>query len=362
MNRCSSVCLARRWWRRSLRAIVGSHYIPSTFGGSWKITQYALRCPVRSVATSKDDEFVFDPTLSVQRDAAVKTAKESLDNILQGLVPSRASEEARQKVRAYLQQHPIDTLITQPRVQITHLEDKESGTESKISLSPCDLSEALQQAQERGMNLVQMGTRGDVAYCRIRNEMPRVQALISAELEALSEQEAQQSERGDGRGAAKSEGKMRELIDHAFRDAVDAHFVGWRSKKIVEDIKKRHPVKLTIKEFQSPEAAIGKLREMCLAMQRHAEELVVYHHFTSIVANDREASITFAPSLPRPQSDAWKHIKYPGEKEWASALKRMEEACRKSGRYGTYAKSNKPKMRSLGQTAFRVDKYGRKID
>lgn len=304
---------------------------------------------------------MFDPTLSVQRDAAVSTAKKSLDGLLRDVLPPNAPAAAIEKARAYLQQHPMDTLIIQPKVQITHIEDPDSGVETKMSLSPCELSEALQHAKERSMNLVQMGARGDIAYCRIRHETTRILALVSAELEAAREEAKQEKMggRGDGEHA---KNKTRELVDHSFRDVVDAHYVGWKSKKIVEDIKKRHPVKLTIKQFQSPTAAISKMREMCQAMQRYAEENVVYHHFTSIVANDREVSVTFAPSLPSAKGNAWKHIKYPGEKEWTHAIQRMDEACRKSGRYGTYAKNNVLKPRSLGRTFFRVDKYGRKTE
>ncbi|KAG8344869.1 hypothetical protein TRVL_04301 [Trypanosoma vivax] len=317
-----------------------------------------------SKGKEEEEEYVFDPTLSVQRDAAISTARKNLEGIVSDFVPQQAPDSARQKVRAYLQQHPIDSLITQPKVHITHVEDPESGVETKVSLSPCDLAEALQQAKERGVNLVQMGSRGDTAYCRLRQESGRIRGLITAELEAISsESESQQQSRDHAAGrGGKGDLKVRELVDHVFRDVADAHFVGWRSKRIVDDIRKLHPVKLTIKEFQSPEAAISKLREMCQAMQRYAEEKTVYHHFTSIVANDREASVTFAPAVPTGKGDSWRHIKYPGEKEWSSALKRMEEACKKSGRYGSYTKGNKLKMRSLGQTLYRVDKYGRRIE
>ncbi|AAZ12173.1 uncharacterized protein TEOVI_000684900 [Trypanosoma equiperdum] len=359
MQRCGT-SLSRLCFRRLLRTPLLVYSIPPIRDVPSGIAHCPLSCSMRMVTSSNDDEFVFDPTLSIQKDAAIHTAKKSFETIVLEYVPAHAPEEARQKVKSYLTQHPIDILITQPKVQITHLEDAESGAETKVSLSPCDLPEALQQARERGMNLVQMGARGDVAYCRIRRESARILSLIHTELEALREQEEKQQ--GKGRGGVQAAAKMGELIDHTFRDAVDAHFVGWRSKKIVEDIRRRHPVKLTIKEFQSPECAIGKLREMCQAMQHYAQEKVIYHHFTSIVANDREASITFAPALPMAKSDSWKHIKYPGEKEWTNALRRMEDACRKSGRYGTYAKSNKLKLRSLGQTSYRVDKYGRKMD
>ncbi|KAF5222286.1 hypothetical protein ECC02_004567 [Trypanosoma cruzi] len=362
------VCSATSCWRRSARLPLPLFFSPLNLQvalfTSWNLQARYFSTKAgggREGTNSSEDDYVFDPTLSVQKDAAIHVAKKSLDAIVRDLLPENAPDAATQKVRAYLQQHPMDTLITQPRVHITHVEDPESGRETKMSLSPCDLSEALEQAQEREMNLVQMGTRGDVAYCRIRREIPRILGLVGPELEALREEEKQEESSHRG-GSDQAGGKIRELVDHSFRDVVDAHFVGWKSKKIVEDIKKRHPVKITIKEFQSPEAAIGKIREMCQAMQRYAEEKLIYHHFTSIVANDREVSVSFVPSLPSGKGNSWKHIKYPGEKEWAHANKRMEEACRKSGRYGTYVKNNMLKPRSLGQTFFRVDKYGRKID
>ncbi|ORC87599.1 uncharacterized protein TM35_000212050 [Trypanosoma theileri] len=333
-----------------------------------------------------DDDYVFDASLSVQKEAAVQTAKKTLDVIIRELLPENAPAEAVQKVRVYLQQHPMDTLITQPKVQITHVEDPDSGTETKISLSPCELAEALQQAKERSMNLVQMGTRGDIAYCRIRNETPRILGLVSEELEALRQQQEQQQQQSSSRGSGRGKDQgVRELIDHTFRDVVDAHFVGWRSQKIVQDLRRRHPVRLSIKEFQSPDTALAKMREMCDAVRRNAESAGVAHHYTSLVATDREVSITLAPNVQTPpsspsttptakssskssssssqsSSSSSSIVRHPGEREWSQAAARMLAACRKSGRHGTYVRNAALKPRSLGQTLFRVDKYGRKIE
>ncbi|GET89443.1 hypothetical protein, conserved [Leishmania tarentolae] len=326
--------------------------------------------------------FEFDPMTSVRHDAAVETAKKSLESIVEELAPPNASSEALAKIRSYLNQHPVDTLILNTKVQITHIENPDTGVEERVHLSPMDIKDALKQAQLRNMNLVQMGARGDdLAYCRIRREQPWVWKLVQREMDLVSgftgipatdaavvaqkqEQQVQDAGSGDSHSSHPRQyvGKTKELIDHTFRDAVDAHFVGWRSKKIAQDIRKGHPVKLTIRDFQSPEAAVHKLREMCNALKKYAEEQHIFHHFSSIVANDREASITLSPPTANKSGTISKTVKHPSEKEWTHTLKRMEEACQKAGRSGTYVKSNKLKMRNVGATTYRVDKYGRRVD
>lgn len=336
---------------------------------------------VPTTGLGNDDafEFEFDPMAGVRHDAAVESAKKSVNAIVAELAPPNASEAALAKIHAYLQQHPIDSLILHAEVQITHIENPETGAEDRVHLSPMDIKDALEQAQLRKMNLVQMGARGDeLAYCRIRRERPWVWKLVQPEMDlvvgltgvpstsdssAASPADSPQQQQ-DGGAADKPRqymGKTKELIDHAFRDAVDAHFVGWRSKKIVQDIRKGHPVKITIRDFQSAEAAIHKLHEMSNAVKANAEELQVYHHFTSIVANDREASLTLSPPTANKSGTISKQVRHPGEKEWAHALQRMEDLCAKAGRSGTYMKSNKLKRRSVGLTTFRVDKYGRRV-
>ncbi|CAJ1009395.1 hypothetical protein Q4I28_004709 [Leishmania naiffi] len=319
---------------------------------------------------------------SVRHDAAVENAKKSLESILEELAPPNASSEALAKICSYLQQHPVDTLILNAEVQITHIENPDTGVEERVHLSPMDIKDALKQAQQRKMNLVRMGARGDdLAYCRIRREQAWVWKLVQPEMDLVSgltgipatdssvaaqQQEQRQHDASGGDGQADRPrqylGKTKELVDHAFRDAVDAHFIGWRSKKIVQDIRKGHPVKLTIRDFQSPEAAVHKLREMSNAVKAYAEEQHIYHHFTSIVGNDREASLTLSPPTANKSGTFSKTVKHPSEKEWAHTLKRMEDACQKAGRSGTYVKSNKLKMRNVGPTTYRVDKYGRRVD
>lgn len=319
-------------------------------------------------------EFVFDPMASVRHDAAVESAKQNVDAVLESLLPPNAPPAAITKVRQYLEQHPVDRLIVAASVQLTHVENPETGLEERMSLSPCTTEEALEQAQLRGMNLVQMGANGEVAFCRIRHEKPWVAKLIEVEMKEVvtttgdtadGEDAGEAAARGDADGGEhthpQQRGRAKQQVDHQFRDVVDAHFIGWRSKKICQDLQRGHPVKITIRDFQSPEAAIHKLREMCNAMRTYAEEKGISHHYTSIIANDREASIAFSPSAGGKSGNAPKQVKHPGEKEWAQSLRRMEEACKKVGRSGTYVKSGVLKPRNVGATMYRTDKYGRRM-
>lgn len=354
-------------------------------------TSATLRAPKQTGDSVPDGDtdasafdFEFDPMAGVRHDAAVETAKKSIDSIMEELAPPNAPPAAMEKIRTYLTQHPVDALILPPSVQITHIENAETGVEDRVHLSPMETKDALEQAHFRNMNLVQMGARGtELAYCRIRRERPWILKLVQVEMEAaegtmgdpaaLTSPLMPESAATEGTGASQALshhqhqqqpqhiGKTKPLIDHQFRDAVDAHFVGWRSKKIVQDLRKGHAVKVTIKDFQNPEAAVNKLREMSNAMKAYAEAEHIYHHFTNIVANDREVSISFSPPSANKSGTIAKAVKYPTEKEWASALKRMEDACQKAGRIGTYMKSGKLKMRNMGASTYRVDKYGRRL-
>lgn len=310
-------------------------------------------------------DFEYDPMAGVRHDAAVVAAGRDLDSILEELLPEGAPPAAAEKVRLYLQQHPVDSLITAANVQITHVESPETGLDERASLSPVPLVEALEQSEFRKMHLVQMGCREDVAFCRIRDERPWVYKLIAEEMSAVEAERAaleEQEQRVGNRRGGRGSGGLKELVDNNFRDLVDAHFIGWKSKKICEDVKKGHSVKLTIRDFQSAETAMHKLREMSNAMKRYAEEKAIWHHFTSIVGNEREASITFSPAVENKAGQISKLVKHPGEKEWAHALKRMQDSCQRSGRIGTYAKTGNLRPRNVGSTMYRTDKFGRRIN
>ncbi|EPY37449.1 hypothetical protein AGDE_06485 [Angomonas deanei] len=311
-----------------------------------------LMTPYRYNSSKSTDEFEFDPLASIKHDVAVESAKQSIDTIVQSFLPEGAPPSAFTKVKQYFETHPIDSLIVEQQVQITHVQNPETGAEEKMgNLSPCDLEEALEQAQERGLNLVQMGSREGTAFCRIRDEKPWVLNLIKEEMASAGVLPAEE-------GGV----KLKSMIDHQFRDAVDAHFVGWKSKKIAEDIKRQHPVKLVIKDFQSAETAIYKLQEMTTAIKEYCETKKIYFHYPGITANDREASIILSPSGSARSGTSADTIKCPSAKDWDNALKRMQEACKKSGRLGTYVKANTLKKRNVGTRLFRTDKYGRRVE
>lgn len=150
-------------------------------------------------------------------------------------------------------------------------------------------------------------------------------------------------------------------IDHIFRDSVDDHFISWKSKKIVEDLRKRHPVKVGLRDFQSADSAMHKLRSMSNAIKAHAEATGVSHHYVSILATDKELSITLAPNDGGRTSGAAVSVKHPSASEWEKIHGRFEHALRKSGVQGTYQRAEKMKMRNVGARDFAVDRFGRRI-
>jgi hypothetical protein len=298
-----------------------------------------------------DDEFSFDSTELIQREAALTSVSSNTEKMLQRFLPPNAPESARTKVLNYLKDHPIDQLILCPTVQVTHIED-EAGEEKKAgSLSPMSVKEAIEAAHARGFVVVQMGEANGKAFVRLRNEQKRIMSLIAEDIAASGSSVEAEPEQ---------QLRLKKSVDHIFRDVVDAHFISWKSKKIVDDIKKLHPVKVGIQQFQSAESAIAKLREMCAAMKGHAEAGNVFHHFTSVNASDKEIAVLFTPSAQGKENSA-KGIKHPGDKEWNNALARLQGQLRKSGRAGTYAKHDVLKPRNLGAVTYRVDRFGRRM-
>lgn len=311
---------------------------------------------VRFVASKNEDDqdFSFDSTELIQREAAVANASSNTERLLQQLLPPGAPDSARTKVANYFREHPVDQLILCSTVQVTHIED-EAGEEKKAgNLSPMPLKDALEAAAARGLQVVQMGEANGKAFVRLRDERKRIMAIIAEDMASVAV-ESKPSEEAD------QQVRLKKSIDHAFRDVVDAHFISWKSKKIVEDIKRLHPVKVAIQQFQSAESAIAKLREMTVAIKGHAEAANVIHHFTTINVGDKEISILFSPSAQGKENSA-KAIKHPGEKEWANALNRLQGVMRKSGRSGTYSKFDSLKPRNLGAVNYRVDRFGRRMN
>lgn len=297
---------------------------------------------------SNGEPFHYDPLEGIQRDVATETVKRGADELVRSLLPAFAPPEAVMKAKQHILQHPINELIAAEKVVVTHTVN-EKGEETRAGLPPCSLDEALQLAREKGVQLVQMAYKNGTAYCRIRDEKSQLLQLVQQELDAAE-------------AASSSQKKKKPMLQHQFRDVVDAHFIGWKSKKIIADLKKGHPVKLVIREYQNWEGALEKLREMCRAVQKVGEAEKVPHLYTSIIANSTEVSVSYAPPVSSGGGGKTLTIKHPVEKDWAHAKKRMEEACRKSGRFGTYVKVPSMKPRNLGETTYRVDKYGRRME
>lgn len=319
-----------------------SHFSPSWCG---RVPFRELSCTAGLRRPPPDAPFEYDPMSNVSSDAAKEASRRKSESVVRSLLPPNAPPAAFTKALQYVLSHPVNELITTPLIQITHISNA-AGEEEKVSLPPCELAEALKRAKDSGFELVAMGANAQVSFCRVQDMKKSLLLLVKKEMEAAAE--------ADG---AQPPSKQRSTITHQFRDVVDAHFIGWKSKKILDDLAKGHPVKLVIKEFQSWDGALLKLQAMCTAMQKSAEARKLVHHFTSITANATEASVIFAPPA-RGRSGT---LRYPGAKEWGAARKRMEDACQKSGRQGTYMKTSQMKPRSLGETTYRVDKYGRRI-
>ena len=144
---------------------------------------------------------------------------------------------------------------------------------------------------------------------------------------------------------------------HEFRDAADAHFIDWRSKKIALDLAKGHPTKLQINKFVAPAAAVAKMREMLdrIKLVTELAEPPIPHHYSSLTCTDRQLAVTLTPS------NKGQKVRHPSDKDWERLTQRFQHSVADSGRSGTYrAKSAKP--RAVGARDFRVDKYGRRIE
>jgi len=293
-----------------------------------------------------DDGFDLNSTDILHRQVAQANAAVNSESLMAQWLPENAPQVAKDKVLEYLRSHPIDNLIQCSNVLVTHIE--ENGEEKKANVSEMPLEDAIDSARERGLVVVQMGERDGLAYVRFRNEKNRILNLVAAELAEIENAASTQNIR------------LKKATEHIFRDVVDAHFIGWKSKKIVEDIKKLHPVKVGVNQFQNAESAVSKLREMCNAMKQHAEANGVYHHFTSINTSEKEVAILFSPSV-QGKNNSSKAVKHPGDKEWNHAVNRLGDALRKSGRAGTYAKADVLTPRNMGALPYRVDKFGRRI-
>lgn len=268
---------------------------------------------------------VFDVTSSLAEQVRAAKQRKSIEGLIAELLPPAAPQEAATALRAYFDGRPINECIEADEIMITHV-----GGEAR-RLPPMPLDAALEAAREQELDLVQMaasvkdGKR--VAFCRIRDERTPAMESVKHLLGAASG------------GSDKSEAvQLRALNIHSFSDVCDAHFIGWRSKKIVVELKKRHPVKLVIERFTSAAGALEKMRAMLAAIEEHAKETAVIHHHTGITVSERELSVSLSPDVTA--SSHAKGIRHPKQADWQRAQRKFEELG-----LGTAAPQRKGKRR-----------------
>lgn len=312
-----------------------------------------------------DDGLSFDPTAALQKEATYVSRGSQVEDLVREWLPSNAGEDLRAKLRKHLHAMPIGSMISASnRINITHLENEKGeevnrvpgilqGEDGKNKQFTLESAIALAASCEGGKVLVQVAENGGVSYCRIRDEKTRFLRTVADEIEAL--------ERALGGGTAapttQRVRKLRDLVTHAFSDVVDAHFIGWRSKKIAADLAKAHPVKLAIQKFQNPDGALTKMREMLEAVKAESEAKSNIHHCSGIQLSANELSVTLMPVLD--DNSKIKAIRHPSDQEWTNAERRMFEA---TGGRGTYQKSNVLKKQAIGAREFRTDRFGRRIE
>lgn len=295
------------------------------------------------------DEFVVDPSSFVQQEAATLTREEHLKRILSAWVPKNSRPEGIQRVEEYLRKHPVNECIDSAQVFITHVQDPDSLKDVQMRLGPMSVEEALGVAKERGMDLVQVAAQADKSFCRVRHERRRIlqefEEALKPEANPQSPNQQQQSRRAS------------EQCVVEFRDVANDHFLDWRSTKIVDDLARGHPVRLTIAKFASPNSAAERMQKMLQHVEEKAAERKVWHTFTSVEADDRHLSVSLGPSPNQ-------SVRHPTPKEWGQILAKFSAACRNSGRdnLGTYKASTQLKRRNVGVRQFRVDKFGRRLD
>jgi hypothetical protein len=344
----------------------------------------------RYTPTEEEEEDVFDPTAAVAGEARRLRQATLIEALVDSLLPAGSPSEAREKLLAHFRATPINNCIGHQRVVITHTQN-ESGEEVRMRLPEMTLEDALEQARDNNLDLVQVAEKAadGIAYCRLRNEQVKALSLVSDLVPSASGASAAAQAAGaagaaDGSDPAQQQQQaqaeqlqggrtppQREPKSHVFRDAVDQHFVDWRSRKIVEELHRGHPVTLQIQQFISPESAIGKMKEMMDAVKAHAEKDekfaagltqrdrgLVSHRYTGVRVSDKELAVTLVPD--RKTSG----LKHPGPADWAAAQKRFIELCRKSDRKsaGTYQESSSLKRRDVGARTFRTDKFGRRLE
>jgi len=355
----TATCLVRR---PALRAAHLGAVTPVAVNNTWTCRRACASQPApnEELATAtaararedeeedEDDEEIIDLTASIEssirRDAGETVAESAREAVIAKLLPPTAPAEAIEALRKYFTERPINGMIRADVVTITHIEGRDGRDERAPAAGYKELSfdDALEKAMDAEMDLVRFGgkfddQRGiDVAYCRLRFEkvaaLRSVAPLLPKELnEMLVKTGIVPESAGDDAADAEEEAKkdfvLEEMTVHQFRDRADAHFVGWKSKKIVQEMRRRHPTRLLIGEFSTPVSAIRKMREMLLAIEQHAkvEDAPVPHFYTGVHANGKELAIILQPQPAKAkQKDGG--VRHPSPEDWKRALTKMNDA------------------------------------
>ena len=357
-TKASMMCLLAHL--RSAPAL--SFTAPNSMNNNINMQQYQQQR--RTFMSSSDDDggldFSYTPDLASE--AKELSKGEMIEKIASEWLPHFANEDIRNKLRKQLSTTPVNGMITSDEIQITHVEN-EQGEDVKFQLGAMSLRDALAQARDNERDLVQLASNGNKSFCRLRCEKKRFLATVQEELDAL-----EAIATGGKGGRNDGHKKKKAQTQHIFKDVVDAHFIGWKSVKIFNEIKSGHPVKLAIQQFQDPSRAVAKLQEMLAAIKAKADAAAAastdptkaspgLHFYSGIGVSPSELSITLQPVTD--SNSKVKQTRHPQPKEWAQTEQKLESL---TGGRGTYRKSTNLVAKNIGAREFRTDKFGRRIE
>ena len=302
--------------------------------------------PTAPAQIDDSQEFNFDGGAALAEDVKRTQQFSAARQVALSTLPPKAPPGAVEKVVKHLAAHPINDAIMAQRIVVTHVENAQ-GEEAKQPMPEMPLAEALSKARDLSLDLVQMAEKDGRAFCRLRKEKKKLLELVKDELEP-----------------AQPEVTLRESVSFVVRDVINAHTVEWKSRQVVEQLQRLHPVKLCIQQFATPESAAQKMKELMAQIKKFAEEKEVYHHYTGIQSSDRELAVTLSPSVSTKRGAAAKVVKHPSPEDWAQQSAKLEAHCKESRgqAIGTYRKRETLKHRNMGVRQFRTDKYGRILE
>ena len=300
----------------------------------------------RTYATKEeefDEDFSFDASASLQKEFRQQTRKTlSAEEFVMSILPKNPPDAAIMKLQKYFKQYPVNNTITADQVLITHIWDPVTEKEEKVSIPTMDVEEALAKAAELKLDIVQLGLRDGVAFCRIRDETQKALSTV-ADLLAVEDAPTQ-----DDGGKASNWKMQSKTMNHQFKDVADAHFVKWKSVKIVEELGKGYPVKLQIQQFVSVESAVAKMKEMAEAIRLNAVKRSIPFNGTQVQVSEREINLQLTPTDPAKKgADGKPIVKTPSDKDWQRNMDRFREA--RGGSAGNMKKAEYRKYEHQGK-------------